>query len=320
MALSWIAAGTLAALGGGLAGFAHRTRRRVERTLPPAGRMVEAGGHAFHVVERGEGPPVLLIHGLGGTHLHFHALIPELARDHRVVALDRPGSGYSPRGRGSGGGPVEQAAAVADLIAALGLDRPLVVGHSLGGAVALALGLNHPGSVSGLALLCPATQPVEQAPPVFRPLVIHSDAGRWLAAWTLATPLSLRQGEETLRVAFSPEPVPPDFPTEAGGMLSLRPEAFRNASLDLVSLPVDLAAMAPRYADLAVPAAMLFGREDALVDPAVHAEPTAAAGVPLTYIDGAGHMIPMTRPREVADWVRDLEREWAAQASEGATS
>ena len=314
MVLGWIAAGAaaLGATGAGLAGYAHRTRRTVERDLPPEGRMVEAAGHRLHVVERGEsGPPVLLIHGLGGTTRHWHAMIPDLARDHRVVAVDRPGSGYSSRARRAGGGPIEQAEAIAALIDALELDRPLVVGHSLGGAVALAAGLHHPEKVSGLALICPATQPVHEAPELFEPLVIHSDLARRLIAWTLAVPLSRRNGPEGLRVAFSPEPVPDDFRTAAGGLLSLRPEAFRNASLDLTVLPHDLQEMASRYRDLAVPAAILFAADDAVVDPVLHGERTAAEnGIPLTVREG-GHMLPMTQGPIVCDWVRGLEREWA---------
>lgn len=314
--LGWIVGGlaALGATGGGLAAFTHRTRRRVETALPPRGRMVEADGYRLHVMEAGEGPPVLLVHGLGGQIAHFHALMPELARDHRVVAVDRPGSGHSPRPRGAGGGPIEQARAIAALIDVLDLDRPLVVGHSLGGAVALALGLEHPEKVSGLALIAPATQPVHEAPEVFRGLVIRSDAMRHAVGWTLATPMSIRQGEATLRVAFSPEPVPPDFATEAEGLLGLRPSVFRNASLDLVALPDDLERMAPRYPDLAVPAAILFGRGDAIVDPAVHGERTAEVGIRLTMMEG-GHMIPITRAAEVADWVRAREREWAGAAA-----
>ena len=310
--LGWIggALGVAALTGGGLATYAGRTRDRVERELPPEGRMVEAGGQRFHVVERGEGPSVLLIHGLGGQTRHFHALIPELARDHRVVAIDRPGSGYSPRMRGVGGGPIEQARAVAALIDALGLDRPLVVGHSLGGAVALALGLDHPHAVRGLALICPVTQIVHEPPALFRPLAVRSDGMRRVIAWTLAVPFSERRGPESLRIVFSPEPVPEDFGTAAGGLLSLRPEAFRNASLDMMSLGDDLEAMAPRYADLAVPAAILFGRDDTVLDPALHGERTSEAGIDLTVWEG-GHMLPITQAGAVAEWVRALDASWS---------
>ena len=271
--------------------------------------MVRAGDHAFHVVERGAGRPVLLVHGLSGQTRHFSALMPELARDHPVVAVDRPGSGYSPRASGAGGGPVEQAAAIAALIDALGLDRPLVVGHSLGGAVALALGLNHGARVGGLALVCPATQPITEPPAMFRRLVIHSDAVRRLVGWTLMVPVSVRSGPELLAAVFSPEPVPDDFGMTGGALLSLRPEAFRNASLDAVSLADDLAGMATRYRDLAVPAAVLYGRDDAVLNPALHGESMAEAGVRLTMWEG-GHMLPVTRAPAVADWIRGLEREW----------
>ena len=309
--LGWIG-GALALGLGGLVANTHRTRRRVEAALPPTGRFVEADGHRFHVVERGEGPPVLLIHGLGGQHQHFYALMPELARDHRVIAFDRAGSGHTPRPKGAEAGPIAQARAVAALIDALELDRPLVVGHSLGGAIALALGLNHPDKVGGLCLVCPVTREPERTHAMFKPLILHSDALRHLIGWTVLVPATIARAEKSIAAAFAPETPPEGFRERAGGLLGLRPSAFRNASLDIVALPADLDRMVPRYPDLAVPAAILYGQGDELLDAEEQGRQTheAAPNIAFGAIEG-GHMIPITRPGEVADWAREREREWA---------
>ena len=314
--LGWTLGSIAAALGaggGGLALFSHRTRRKVERALPPRGRFVDVSGHRLHVIEEGRGPPILLIHGLGGQIAHFHALMPELARDHRVIAVDRPGSGYSERPKGATAGPLAQADIMAALIDRLALERPLVVGHSLGGAVALALGLQHPEKVGGLALVCPVTREPGSIHPLFRPLIIRSDLARRVVGWTLAVPMSIRNGERNLAHAFAPEPPPANFRTEAGGLLGLRPHAFQNASMDIVALPHDLERMVPRYGDLRVPAAILYGRDDQLLDPDEQGRRTHGDAPLIGYdeIDG-GHMIPITRAAEVADWVRKREHEWAA--------
>lgn len=83
---------------GALALFSHRTTRRIEAFLPPSGRFVDVDGQRLHVRDQGSGPPLLLIHGLGGNLAHFNfGACAELSQHFRVVAVDRPGSGYSPR-------------------------------------------------------------------------------------------------------------------------------------------------------------------------------------------------------------------------------
>jgi alpha-beta hydrolase superfamily lysophospholipase len=85
-------------LGGGLVLFTVHTVRQVERALPPAGRFVDVPGARLHLVERGSGPAVLLVHGLAGQLKHFtYGIVDQLAAQYRVVAVDRPGSGYSLR-------------------------------------------------------------------------------------------------------------------------------------------------------------------------------------------------------------------------------
>src|ERR1700680_2309183 len=88
----------IAAIAGGLVVFAARTASKVEAALPPQGRFIDVPGARLHVVERGQGPALLLIHGLAGNLCHFtYGVVDALARDFRVVAVDRPGSGYSQR-------------------------------------------------------------------------------------------------------------------------------------------------------------------------------------------------------------------------------
>lgn len=282
--------------------------RAVERRVPPQGRTLHLGGEQMHCVDRGEGRPVVLIHGLGGQVAHFtHSLMDEL-EDHRLVALDRSGAGYSTRNRPGAAALSAQAALVALAIEALALDRPLVVGHSLGGAVALQLAVDRPDLVGGLALIAPLTQPMEEPPAVFRVLTIESAAARQAVAWTLATPLSLLTRKKALEVVFSPEPVPHDFGTAGGGELGLRPSAFLAASDDLRAARDDLPALVQRYGEIVVPVGILYGRDDALLDATTHDEGGAAAlpTAELTLVDG-GHMLPLTQPKVTADFIRAIE-------------
>lgn len=290
----------------GLALFTLRTVRRVEAALPPAGRFVEVPGARLHVVERGgEGPTLLLVHGLAGQLCHFtYGIVDLLASRYRVVAVDRPGSGYSVRVPGCSAALGVQADALAALIDALKLGRPVVVGHSLGGAVALALAQRHPERVAGLALIAPLTHPVKEVHPAFAALKIGRPWLRSWVAWTLAVPAGLARRDTVLRLVFDPEAVPGDFGVRGGGMLTLRPSHFISACADLAAAPEDLPGMIRGYGAMRLPVRILYGRGDRILNPREQGEALAGKvpGAELTLVDG-GHMLPITMPERCAQFI-----------------
>jgi pimeloyl-ACP methyl ester carboxylesterase len=295
------------AIAAGLLLFTIHTVRQVEAVLPPAGRFVDVPGARLHVVERGQGPAVLLVHGLAGQLCHFtYSVVDQLAAQYRVVAVDRPGSGYSVRSPRASAALGAQADVLAAFIDELGLGRPLVVGHSLGGAVALALAQRHPGRVAGLLLLAPLTHPVREISPVFSRLKIAKPWMRTLVAWTLAVPLGIAKRDEVLNLIFGPESVPGDFATRGGGLLTLRPSHFVAACADLAAIPEDLEGMTRRYATMQLPVRIIYGRDDRILNHQEQGETLAAIlpGARLTLIDG-GHMLPVTAPGVVAQFIRE---------------
>ena len=299
----------------GLIGFAAYTTRQVESADPPRGRFLEVDGCRIHYVDEGAGPPLFLIHGLGGQLGNFtYALVGRLAKEFRVVAVDRPGSGYSTRPDGADARLRAQGDVLARVIGALKLDRPLVVGHSMGGAIALAIGLDHPECASGLALIAPATQVVETTPAVFRGLDIRSPLLRWIVAWTLATPIGIMNADRVLGQVFGPEKVPPDFIRLGGGALGLRPQSFYAASTDMESINDGFAEMIRRYPSLTIPVGILFGKGDQLLDYRLHGQATKdqIPGLDLKLMEG-GHMLPVTAPDAVADFIRGMARAVAAK-------
>jgi pimeloyl-ACP methyl ester carboxylesterase len=280
--------------------------RKIERAVPPLGTVIDLDGERMHYVDRGSGPPIVMIHGLAGNLRNYtYALVDRLTDEFRVIALDRPGSGYSPRSHKTPASLAAQSATIARLIEALGLERPLVVGHSLGGAVSLALALNHPSNVGALALLAPLTQVRPNVPKAFRGLDIRSPLVRAIAAHTVATPIAMMTGKDVVRGVFKPEPVPADFATAAGGLLSMRPEGFYAASSDMIEVHKDMAGLVARYPQLKLPVGVLFGSDDAILNYKVFGEGFVAQ-VPqaeLTLIPGAGHMLLVTQPERAAAWI-----------------
>ncbi|MDQ0140235.1 alpha/beta fold hydrolase [Cupriavidus necator] len=287
--------------------YTWRTVRRIEAAMPPPGRFVDVPGARLHVVERGQGPALLLVHGLTGQLEHFgYGMLAPLAEHFRVIAVDRPGAGHSTRMPGAAADLPAQADALAALCDQLGLERPLVVGHSLGGAIALALAVRHPERVGGLALIAPLTHPPSTISPVFKAMTVPRAWQRWLLAWTLVVPMSIRHRAEVMDIVFGPDPVPDDFLTRGGGLLALRPRHFLAASEDLLGAAQSLPAMLRDYGTLSVPVSVLYGRDDRILDFAEHGEALLAKvpGATLTLVSG-GHMLPVTAIAACVDFVRD---------------
>lgn len=292
----------------GLLAFTAASVRRVEAALPPLGRFVDVPGARLHVVEKGQGPPVLLVHGLGGQLQHFtYALVDRLAEHHRVVAVDRPGSGYSVRAPGAAAGPNAQADVLAALIAALQLGQPVVAGHSLGGTIALALAQRHPRQVAALALIAPLTRAPASPPAAFASLAIAQAWLRPLVAWTVAVPTMIAARDRILPLVFGPDATPRDYGTRAGGLLGLRPSHFVATSTDLAALAGDLPGLVAGYPAMMLPVAVLFGRGDGVLDPALQGDGLVAdlPGTRLTLIDG-GHMLPLTAPGSTARFIAEV--------------
>ena len=128
---------------------------QAETRNPPIGKWVDVEGVRLHYLEKGFGEPLVLLHGNGTMIADWvlSGLAPVLAQRFRVIAIDRPGFGYTSRPRGRLWTPSAQADLVRKILGRLGVERPIVIGHSWGTMVSLALALDHPHDVRGLVLL-----------------------------------------------------------------------------------------------------------------------------------------------------------------------
>jgi len=302
------------AVSGGLWLFTRRVATNVETRIPVAGKFADVAGARLHYVQRGETRadqlPIVMLHGLAGHLHHFNfALVDELAKDTRVLAIDRPGSGYSTRDYGKVTKLTEQADAVIALLDQLGITRAVFVGHSLGGALSLTIAIRHPTRVAGLTLIAPLTHISDRLSPVFRGIAVKGRAARVLIAHLLATPMYIMNRQKIMPQIFGPESVPSGYVTRGGGLLTLRPSQYIGASGDLGAVPEIMPGIEARYEELnrpdAPPIDLLYGREDRILDYRVQGEGFAAR-VPacrLTLVSG-GHMLPLTQPALCAATIR----------------
>ncbi len=276
-----------------------RGARAAADSHPPLGAFVEAEGLRIHHIDRGEGPPVVLIHGASGNLRDFtFSLAPRLAAmGLRVIAFDRPGLGHSERAPERGWDPAVQARVLRAAAARLGVENPVVLGHSWGGAVAMAWALQAPQDTRGVLSLAGATHPWGNgvgmlyhlaASPVFSGLTRQ-------AARLMVDPDA--PGDAVARI-FRPNAVPQGYADYIGVPLALRAGPFRHNAEDLTHLDALLAEQAPRYTGLPVPVEAIHGEADTTVWASVHAAPLVAqvAHGRLTLLPGVGHM-----PHHVAE-------------------
>ena len=300
MRRSTIAPAVLIALLACGAAWTQRLSALAERDFPPEGTFVEAEGLKLHVVDRGSGPPVVLLHGAYGAVQDWTAtVVDELARTHRVLVFDRPGHGWSERPSDGACGPLEQARILRSALREMGVERPLLVGFSWSATLALAWALAWPDELAGVLLVngVPYTWP---GPSNTEYVVAGLPAIGPLLAYTIAAPLGTLTVDAAILRAFGPAPVPATF-ARSPIALALRPAQFLVEAQDMRLLKAAAAIQFSRYGEIRVPLSMLAAREDVVAPWEFHSGQLHATvpGSELVVLDGAGHQILHSHPADV---------------------
>ncbi|SIN92694.1 alpha/beta fold hydrolase [Vannielia litorea] len=281
----------LAAVVAVLASCTASQERSAEAAYPPVGPVVEVAGRKVHYVEAGQGPVVILIHGAGGNLRDFtFRMVDALDGRYRVIAVDRPGLGHSEAIAG-GGTPQQQAAILDALAARLGVRRAVIVGHSYGGAVAMAWAVEHPERVAAVVSLAGATMPWEGPLDGFYTLT-GSPAGRTFAVPVISALASEQRIEGALADIFRPQQPPAGYLDHVGAPLTVRADTLRNNGQQVLKLKAALQRLAPRYPALRIPVEIVHGTADTTVGIDIHARPMSRIipGARLTELPGVGHM------------------------------
>ena len=265
---------------------------RAVAAYPPEGQFIRVDGRLVHAVVMGSGPDLVLIHGASGnTRDMTFALAPRLAEHYRVIVLDRPGLGYTDRIGEGGASITEQAALLQSAAATLGAAHPIVLGHSYGGAVALAWAVTRPDTLAALVSVAGAAKPWDAPlPPLYR-LLSNPVLGP-LAAPLLTAFVPDSYVENAVAEIFAPQ-VPPDgYLAHVGAPLTLRRETLRENALQRANLLTEIESLRPRYGEITIPLEIVHGTADTTVGLTIHARPLAdqVPGANLAALDGIGHM------------------------------
>lgn len=300
---------TGAALGGLFAGiglaaaffYVRSKTKQAERDNPPQGKFVEVDGVRLHYLERGAGPTLVLLHGNGVHSKDFETsgLLQQAAEHYRVIAFDRPGFGYSERPRSTVWTPEKQAALLHQALAQIGVESAIVLGHSWGTMVALAMGLQQPDFVRGLVLLSGYYYPsmrleVAALSPPAIPVVGD------LMRYTVSPLLTRLMWPALTRRTFAPMPVSQRFDAFPIWM-ALRPKQLRASAAETALMVPAALSLSKRYAELKVPAIIVAGTRDKIVDPGHNSERLyeRLPDSQLQLTPGVGHMTHYAHPEKV---------------------
>jgi pimeloyl-ACP methyl ester carboxylesterase len=284
--------------------------RRAERDNPPKGGFVTVDGLDVHYIVRGEGRPLVLLHGNGSMLEDFASsgLMEAAAADHRVIAIDRPGFGHTKRPSDSTWGPEEQADLIKTVLDRLEVTDAIVLGHSWGTSVAIALGLRHPSVVGGLVLVSGYYFPT------FRPdfFMIGAPAMPFfgnIMSQTIAPLISRAMWPALLAKIFGPAKVPVKFAGFPEGM-AVRPSQIQAAAEESTLLIPSVAYLKNHYAELKMPVTIIAGDQDRLIDPASQSERLHGQISQSRYIviPGQGHMVHQTATPIVAEAVASIDK------------
>jgi pimeloyl-ACP methyl ester carboxylesterase len=292
--------------------------KRAERDNPPLGQFIEIGGMRLHYVERGQGEPLVLLHGNGSMIQDFlsSGLVDALSRRYRVIVFDRPGYGYSARPRGRSMNHRAQADLIYRALRFLGVERPVLVGHSWGTLVAMAMALQNPSYVRSLVLMSGYYFPTPRldVPVLSAPAIpVLGDVMRY----TISPWVSRLIWPGLMRVLFGPLAVPQKFSAGFPMWMALRPSQLRASAAESALLIPATVELRRRYQELRMPITIVAGAKDRLVAADRHSLRLhrLLPDSELRLLPGMGHMIHQLATEEVAAAITA-----AAERSEVASS
>ena len=299
----------------------YAAARTAEWQNPPKGSFIEVDGVRLHYSDRGTGRPIVLIHGnlVTGDDYNTSGVAERLLGTCRVILFDRPGYGYSGRPRWRPWGPVGQAELLHKALRELGVEQPVLVGHSWGTLVALAYAIRHRSDTAGLVLLSGYYFPT------FRldALMVAPGAVPVLGdvlRYTISPIFGWMTMPITKRMMFAPTPVTPRFDAEYRSSMALRPTQIRATCVDGALMVPSTMKLRNHYGELLLPVIIIAGDGDKVVSHRMAERlHCAVPGSTLCIVQGAGHMVHHVASERVTDAIVAVAKASPEQTHGGAS-
>lgn len=297
---------------GGLFLYNQYKFKQVEAQFPPNGQFVIVEEIKLHYINKGSGKPIVFLHGGILTGHDFEKVVEMAAEQgYHAISFDRPGYGHSERPQNEEVTPIVQARLIHGALKQLGIEKPIIIGHSWSGTMVLSYALSYPDEISGIVTLGAAMYkegyPAENGDPIST-LVTTPIIGDIMLNTLLKSPLGTALTENTLKATFSPEPVPSGY-REATFAFWLRPSQFKSNREDILAFSPTAAKISNRYKEIKSPMVILVGKDDPFgTKEQAHRLKEAIPHAKLMVLPNVAHMIPQNHPQLVMDAINRLNR------------
>ena len=245
--------------------------KKIENKYPPLGYFKNIDGYNIHYTDIGSGQPVVLLHSQPANERQFDLLKNKLKENYRVISIDRPGMGYSEGPKiNSSERLFLQAEIISKLLDEIIDEKPIVVGHSYGAALALSLALYEEKNIKKLILVNTVSHP-------------WKGDGVWLPFKIITNPLIGKIFSQTYAMIYGksvidrsaddnfPDNKPtPGFVNRVGAELTLRPASLESYALDAINLKSSLSKQYKNYENLSIPVTILAGIGDRVTPNKTH--------------------------------------------------
>ena len=284
--------------------YTQISSHQIENEYPPLGYFETIDNIKLHYTDEGSGQTVVLLHSQPANERQFYLLKNQLKKNYRVISIDRPGMGYSENLKDkSSNRLMAQAELTSKLIQKITDDKPVVIGHSYGGALALEYALYDEKNIKGLITVNTASHPWK-SDNIWLPFkIITSPFIGKIFSNTYAMIYGKLGISRTADENFPNNNPPINYIKNVGGELTLRPNTLQSYAYDAVNLKSALNIQYSKYSSLKIPITIIAGIGDRVTPNETHSfrlHEDVKHSL-LIKVDGVEHSIPELRPDVIED-------------------